>query len=71
MEPLQTETGKRIVLHEGQYKEVYVTGSNLPVFTPNDFSIRPLPTTSQTYTMSPEAFQEWVRRGDAISPYRR
>ena len=68
--PLQTVSEQRIVLHEGQFKEVNVTGSNIPVLVSNLPSTRPLPSNPEVYTISPEAFQEMVRRGDAQSPYR-
>jgi hypothetical protein len=69
-EPLKTVSGQRIVLREGQFKQVYLTGSNLPVMVSTLPGTRPLPTTSEMYTLSPQAFEELVRRGDALSPSR-
>jgi hypothetical protein len=63
--------GERIVLAEGDYKQVYVTGSNLPVLVSNSPTTSRLPTASETYTLSPEAWQEMMRRGDALTPPRR
>ena len=69
-DPLQTASGQRIVLREGQFKQVYLTGSNLPVLVADLPGTRPLPTTSEMYTLSPQAWEDLVRRGDAISPSR-
>jgi hypothetical protein len=65
--PLKTVAGERIVLHEGEYKEVYITGSNIPVLVSKSPSARPLPTASETITISPEEFAQLVRNGDVLS----
>lgn len=63
---MKTVLGERIVLTEGEYKQVAVTGSNLPVLVSNSPTATRLPAASQTYTLSPEEFQEMVRRGDVL-----
>jgi hypothetical protein len=69
--PLKTIAGERIVLREGEYEEVYVTGSNIPVRVSKSPTATRLPGASAVTTLTPEEFQEMVRRGDALgSSYR-
>jgi hypothetical protein len=65
--PVKANPGDRIVLQPGQYKEVAVTGSNIPELMANTPIAHPLPTASGVVTYTPEAFQELVRRGDVLS----
>jgi hypothetical protein len=51
------------ILTEADYDYVYVTGSIVPIKVPKQAIARPLPAASDVQTMSPEAFQEVVRRG--------
>jgi hypothetical protein len=51
------------ILTEADYDYVYVTGSLVPVKVPKQAIARPLPPASDVQTMSAEAFQEVVRRG--------
>ena len=53
------------VLTEADYDYVYVTGSIVPVRVPKQAIARPLPAASDVQTLSPEAFQEIVRRGQS------
>ena len=68
--PLKTVAGERIVLHEGEFDTVYLTGSNLPMRVTMSQTAQNLPLAVGVTTLSPEQFQEMVRRGDVQSPYR-
>jgi len=65
--PLKTVMGERIVLREGEYEEVKVTGSNIPAIVSKSPTATRLLPASETFTLSPEAFQDLVRRGDVLS----
>jgi hypothetical protein len=54
--------GKHI-LREGEYRQVNVTGSLIPVRVPTSPSARPLPQSSSVSTVSGEDFDRVVRRG--------
>jgi len=64
--PSQSAGEQKIVLREGEYKEVYVTGSNIPVRVSASPTARPLPGATNVTTLSPDEWQDLMRRGDAL-----
>ena len=62
------ESGTKVVLTEGQYEYVKVTGSNIPVLASKEALARTVPqTASPVVTMSPDAFKRMAERAASSS----
>lgn len=62
------ESGTKVILTEGQYEYVKVTGSNIPVLASKEAVARTVPqTASPVVTMSPDAFKRMAERAASSS----